>query len=42
MLLYSYNNIITVINVIILEFLSAQFVYIGAPQLNIFSFLNKS
>ena len=38
MLLYSYNNIIIVINVIILEFLSAQFVYLGAPQLTILSF----
>ena len=41
MLLYSYNNIIIVINVVILEFLSAQFIYLGAPQLTILSFLNK-
>ena len=30
---YSYNNIIIVTNVIILEFFSAQFVHLGALQL---------
>ena len=38
MLRYSYNNIIIVINVSILEFLSARFVHLGAPQLTILSF----
>ena len=38
---YSYNNIIIIVsNVIILEFLSAQFVHAGTRQLNILSFLN--
>ena len=37
MLRHSYN-IITVINVIVLEFLSARFVHPGALQLTIFSF----
>ena len=32
MLQYSYNNIINVTNVIILEFLSVQFVHPGALQ----------
>ena len=36
---YSYNNIVT--NVVLLEFLSAQFVYPGAPQLTILSFLTQ-
>ena len=35
---YSYNNIIIVTNVTILEFLSAQFVHPDAPQLNIIYF----
>ena len=35
---YSYNNIIVVTNVILLEFLSARFVHRGAPQLSILSF----
>ena len=30
---HSYNNIIIVTNVIILEFLSAGFIHPGAPQL---------
>ena len=34
---YSYNNIIIVANVIILEFLSARFVHSGALQLMILS-----
>ena len=38
MLGYSYNNIIIVTNVIILEFLSAWFVYPGAQQLYFLSF----
>ena len=36
---YSYNNIIIVTNVIILEFLSARFVHSDAPQLTILFFL---
>ena len=42
MLPYSYNTIIVVSNIIILEFLSAQFVHPGALQLIILSFFNKS
>ena len=40
MLQYNYNNIIliAVINVIILEFLSARFVHSGTPQCAILSF----
>ena len=34
---YSYNNIILVTNVMILELLSAWFVHPGAPQLTILS-----
>ena len=40
MLRYIYNNIITVTNVIILEFLSARFVHPGSPQLIILSYLS--
>ena len=39
MLRYSYNNITIVTNVIKLEFLSAQFVHRGTPQLTIFVFV---
>ena len=39
---YSYNNIIVVANVIILQFLSSRFVYPGAPQLTILYFFNTS
>ena len=38
---YSYNNIIIVTNVIILEFLSVRFVHPGAPQLTILIFLTR-
>ena len=41
MLRYSYNKIIIVSNVIILEFLSARFVHSGTPQLIILSFLTQ-
>ena len=41
MLWYSYNNII-IETVIILEFLSVQFVHSAAPQLTILPFFNKS
>ena len=38
---YSYNNIIIIVtNIIMLEFLSAQFVSLGAPQITILSFFN--
>ena len=39
---YSYNNIIIATNVIVLKFLSTQFVYVCAPQLTILSFFNIS
>ena len=40
---YSYDNIIIiVINVIVLEFLSAWFVHTAAPQLSILSFFITS
>ena len=39
MLQYSYNDIIIITNVIILEFFSAQFVHPAALQLTILSFL---
>ena len=39
---YSYNNIIVVTNVIILEFLSAWFIYPGTQHLMILCFLNTS
>ena len=38
---YSYNNIIVVANVILLQFLSSRFVYPGAPQLTILYFLTR-
>ena len=38
---YGCNNIIIVINVIILEFLSARILHLGAPQLAILSFLTR-
>ena len=42
MLGYSYNNIFVIVtNVIMLEFLSAQFVSLGAPQISILSFFNS-
>ena len=39
MLQYSYNNIIIIVTVIILEFLSARFVHPGAGQLTNLFFL---
>ena len=39
---YSYNTIIVVSNVIILEFLPAWFVHPGALQPTVLSFFNKS
>ena len=41
MLQYSYNNIIIIVTVIILEFLPAGFLHPGAPQLIILSFLTR-
>ena len=41
MLQYSYNDIIIITNVIILEFFSAQFVHPAALQLTILSFLTR-
>ena len=39
---HSYNSIIIVTNVFVLEFLSAQIVHPGAPQLNVLPFFNTS
>ena len=39
MLRYSYSNIIIVTNVILLEFLPARIVLLGAPQITVLSFL---
>ena len=40
MLRYSYSNIIIVTNVILLEFLPARIVLLGAPQVTVLSFLS--
>ena len=42
MLRYSYNNVIIIVTVIMLEFFSARFVRLGPLQLTILSFFNTS